>query len=96
MILFLDYDGVLHPVDAYLEKGRPVLRAEGELFMWAPLLIGTLTEHPHVRIVLSTSWVRELRFNLLRHGYPSLCVPASLVQPGTPPWRYVGRAALAD
>ena len=39
MILFLDLDGVLHPDEAYLVHGRSVLRAEGELFMWAPLLI---------------------------------------------------------
>lgn len=26
MILFLDFDGVLHPDEAYLLKGRPVLR----------------------------------------------------------------------
>ena len=30
-ILFLDYDGVLHPDDVYLERGRPVLRATGQL-----------------------------------------------------------------
>ena len=35
MILFLDYDGVLHPDSAYLVRGRPVLRATGGLFMWA-------------------------------------------------------------
>lgn len=38
MILFLDYDGVLHPDAAYLVKGRPELRAEGCVFMWAPIL----------------------------------------------------------
>ena len=64
MILFLDFDGVLHPDAAYLEKGRgPVLRAEGELFMWAPLLVAALSPYVGVKIVLSTSWVRALGFS---------------------------------
>jgi len=62
MILFLDYDGVLHPDAVYLVQGRPVLRAEGKLFMWTPQLIEVLADFPSVRIVLSTSWVRELGF----------------------------------
>ena len=65
-ILFLDYDGVLHPDDVYLECGRPVLHATGQLFMWAPLLEDALADHPDVRIVLSTSWARELRFTRAR------------------------------
>ena len=39
MTLFLDFDSVLHPDAAFLVKWRPTLKAEGELFMWAPLLI---------------------------------------------------------
>ena len=70
-ILFLDYDGVLHPDDVYLERGRPVLHATGQqLFMWAPLLQDALTDHPDVRIVLSTSWARELRFTRARDKLP--------------------------
>ena len=45
MILFLDFDGVLHPDEAYLVKGRPVLRAEGALFMWTPLLADALKNY---------------------------------------------------
>ncbi len=48
MVLFLDFDGVLHPDQAYLVKGRPVLRAEGALFMWAPLLVDALKNYPGV------------------------------------------------
>ena len=70
MILFLDFDGVLHPDEAYLVKGRPVLRAEGALFMWAPLLVDTLKNSPDVQIVLSTSWARELRFTKARSFLP--------------------------
>lgn len=41
-VLFLDYDGVLHPDEVFLERGKPVLRARGELFMWTPLLEAAL------------------------------------------------------
>ena len=73
MILFFDFDGVLHPEAAFLVKGRPTLKAEGELFMWAPPLIKTLADFPEVQIVLSTSWARELSFNRARQ-----CLPAEL------------------
>jgi len=63
MILFLDFDGVLHPDAAFLVKGRPTLKSEGELFMWAPLLIDVLVDFPEVQVVLSTSWARELSFS---------------------------------
>lgn len=66
-ILFLDYDGVLHPEDVYLLKGKPTLRGEGELFMWAPILSDLLQGHD-VGIVLSTSWARHLGYNRAR-GY---------------------------
>ena len=66
MILFLDYDGVLHPDAAYYVQSRKhshiELRAEGALFMWMPILEAILAPYSDVRIVLSTSWVRELGF----------------------------------
>ncbi|MDD3326566.1 MAG: HAD domain-containing protein [Zoogloea sp.] len=71
MILFLDFDGVLHPDAVYLERGRPVLRADGELFMWAGHLVDALARAPHARIVLSTSWARELRFARARDYLPA-------------------------
>lgn len=61
-VLFLDFDGVLHPDAVYLTRIGPTLRAEGELFMWAPALIEILSEFPMVSLVLSTSWVRHLGF----------------------------------
>ncbi|MEQ6352809.1 HAD domain-containing protein [Ralstonia pseudosolanacearum] len=70
MILFLDFDGVLHPDAAYCERGRPVLRAEGALFMWAPILVDIVAPFPALRIVLSTSWVRVLRFDRARSYLP--------------------------
>lgn len=71
MILFLDFDGVLHPDAVYLERGRPVLRSDGELFMWSRHLVDVLASAPHVRIVLSTSWARELRFARARDYLPA-------------------------
>ena len=32
-VLFLDFDGVLHPDEVYLTRRGPELRAPGELFM---------------------------------------------------------------
>ena len=71
MILFLDFDGVLHPDAAYLVRGRPELRSGGELFMWSCYLVDALASAPHVRIVLSTSWARELRFARARDYLPA-------------------------
>ncbi len=38
MILFLDFDGVLHNSNVYRVGKHPVMRAEGKLFEHAPLL----------------------------------------------------------
>lgn len=70
MILFLDFDGVLHPDAAYLYGKIPRLNADGELFMWANLLVDALADQPEVRIVLSTSWVRLLSFKRARDFLP--------------------------
>jgi hypothetical protein len=71
-VLFLDFDGVLHPDAVYREKGRIVLRrTEVTLFEWAPMLAFALESHPEVRIVLSTSWVRVLSYDRARARLPS-------------------------
>lgn len=71
MILFLDYDGVLHPDAVYLRlNGEIELRAPGELFMWSPWLIEALADHQDIRIVLSTSWARNLGFHAARKALP--------------------------
>ncbi|MBB2496486.1 HAD domain-containing protein [Aquipseudomonas ullengensis] len=72
MILFLDFDGVLHPDAVYLRlNGKIELRAAGELFMWAPQLIGVLSTHQDIRIVLSTSWARNLGYQKARKALPA-------------------------
>jgi hypothetical protein len=62
MLLFLDFDGVLHPDAVYLRRGRAELGAEGQLFMWAHYL-QAVVEEADVQIVLSTSWARHLLLN---------------------------------
>lgn len=70
-VLYLDFDGVLHPDEVYRYKGRLVLKYDGlELFEWAPLLVGLLAPYPAIRVVLSTSWVRVLSFSEARDWLP--------------------------
>ncbi len=72
MIVFLDYDGVLHPDAVYRRlNGRIELRASGELFMWTSILIEAFSPYPDLRIVLSTSWVRELGFRRALRSLPA-------------------------
>ena len=69
-ILFLDFDGVLHPDAVYLTRRGVELRAEGELFMWAPILEKLLAECPQIQVVLSTSWARNLGFREAKKRLP--------------------------
>ena len=63
MIIFLDFDGVLHP-DAVVKPARkPIeLRASGQLMMYGQILEDILKPFD-VSIILSTSWVRSLGFS---------------------------------
>lgn len=71
MILFLDYDGVLHPDKAYMTKRGVVLQCDGHnLFEHAELLADLLEPYPQVKIVLSTSWVPQLSFNAAKDRLP--------------------------
>lgn len=61
LILYLDFDGVLHPGNVYMRPGKgPYIESpEGHtLFEHCELLERVLLPYPDVRIVLSTSWVR--------------------------------------
>lgn len=62
MILFLDFDGVLHPDSVFVTRKGPKLQGEGQLFMWMPILEAELSPFPDVELVLSTSWVRHMGF----------------------------------
>ncbi len=73
MILFLDFDGVLHPSLPYLFRDEPMMyRGGGELFMWAAPLVGVLTEHPEVQVVLSTNWARYMHYQKVRSYLPPI------------------------
>ena len=62
LLLYLDFDGVLHHHDVWWhERIGPYMRApeEYKLFQHLPLLEAVLAPYPSVKIVLSTSWVRR-------------------------------------
>ncbi|MDH4564242.1 hypothetical protein E8F06_24850 [Pseudomonas sp. BN411] len=69
-VLFLDYDGVLHPDAVFRTKRGLELRAPGHLLMHASILAEILADFPAVRISLSTSWVRTLGFRRARAVLP--------------------------
>ncbi|KWU23361.1 HAD domain-containing protein [Burkholderia cenocepacia] len=70
-VLYLDFDGVLHPNEVYQTKKGIVLRAPGHnLFEHAPIIERLLTPYPDVRIVLSTSWVLAKGFSFARDQLP--------------------------
>jgi hypothetical protein len=60
-ILYLDFDGVLHPEDVWRRPGWGAYVATPpghRLFEHAGLLAEVLAPYPDLRVVLSTSWVR--------------------------------------
>ena len=57
MILFLDFDGVLHP--------HPT-RDERQLFCRRPTFEKVIRDFPHVEIVISSRWRREYNLDQLR------------------------------
>lgn len=79
-VLYLDFDGVLHPAAVWLKpenRTTPVLeeRYAGEhaLFEHSRTLKELLAPYPEVRLVLSTAWV-------LAYGidYAASCLPGTL------------------
>lgn len=69
-VLFLDFDGVLHPDAAFRTEHGIELRAAGELMMHAKILHAILHDFPTVKICLSTSWVRMLGYQRARAALP--------------------------
>jgi hypothetical protein len=61
-IIFLDFDGVLHPLGLQVEEhrtlnGKPVAKAiKVDFFCWLPLLLELVAEHGDVRFVAHTAW----------------------------------------
>ena len=68
----MDYDGVLHRGDAYRTRGGIVSSDPGRirLFEFADVLNELLAPYPDVELVLATSWVKVLGFNLARDALP--------------------------
>ena len=68
MILYLDFDGVLHHENVVWIHGKGIQACEPGhiLFEWEPILVDLLEPHPTVRIVLSTSWVRVKSFHFAK------------------------------
>lgn len=75
-VLYLDYDGVLHPEDVWWHPARgPYIRTPSghTLFENAELLEDVLLPYPEVRLVLSTTWVRRYGLHqTAKHLRPSL------------------------
>jgi len=64
-VLYLDYDGVLHPEEVWQRRGaRPYVKNPPghALFERAELLTEVLAPYPKLTIVLSTSWSRAFGY----------------------------------
>ena len=61
-LMYLDFDGTLHPKRCLWGATGPYLESAGEhqLFEHARLLEGILAEHPAIRLVLNSAWVEKL------------------------------------
>jgi hypothetical protein len=62
MILFLDFDGVLHP-----DPPQP-----DQKFRSLPRLVSILRYHPQVEIVISSMWREQLTLDQLREFFPAV------------------------
>jgi hypothetical protein len=72
-VLYVDFDNVLHG-DVLRYRTPPTLRPEtpGQvLFENIPILVRLLEPYADLKIVLSTSWVRELGFSRARNFLPA-------------------------
>lgn len=61
MILFLDFDGVLHPWDPKIRQD------ETKMFYLVPQLERVLQNFPEVEVVISSSWREKYHLDKLRH-----------------------------
>lgn len=76
MLIFLDFDGVLHPPEAgdfvvVQREGVAMLEVSGErLFCWAEHLERALVPFPEVQLVISSTWRRQHTLGELRAKLP--------------------------
>lgn len=73
-VLYLDFDGVLHPGPVYRHPKRGmyfgVAHGSHALFENADALTEALAPYPNVALVLSTSWVRVLGYSRAKAYLP--------------------------
>lgn len=79
-VLYLDFDNVLHGDVLRFRKAPSIWPdTEGQvLFENVPILVRLLDPYPDLKIVLSTSWVRELGFTRAR-GYLPLSIQQRVI-----------------
>lgn len=75
MILFLDFDGVLHHHDVFVDgasdgKRFPAMRGPGALMQWAPNLKSILSSYPEVQVIVSSKWVWWFGLDFCRSALP--------------------------
>jgi hypothetical protein len=94
-LIYLDFDGVLHPSAVWYEYGmrEPRLRASGhELFESLPVLEAAIARYPALKIVLSTTWVQTFGFDQARERLTEalqLRVIGATYNPDSPDaWRF--------
>lgn len=67
-ICYLDYDAVLHDGNVLRNRtrGMYIKNPDRRFFEWMPILEELFLPYPDLKIVLSTTWVRELGFDAAR------------------------------
>lgn len=97
-VLYLDFDGVLHPDAVYRHREPPFIRLRSpghHLFESCDVLERALRRYPATRIVLSTSWVAAFSYSAtLRHlpeGLRRRVVGATYHRLYTPDFRFLTR-----
>lgn len=76
MILFLDFDGVLHPEPCF---------DRANLFCFLPRLEGVLNDFPNVRLVISSTWRENRPLETLRSFFSA--ANRDRIIDVTPSWR---------
>jgi hypothetical protein len=87
-LCYLDYEAVLH--DGNVVRSRTAgmtIKTPGRVFFeWMPILEELLAPYPDLKIVLSTTWVRQLGFNEAKYELaPSLqgrVIGSTFLHPG--------------
>jgi hypothetical protein len=94
-IVYLDFDGVLHPNSVWSEygTGQPRLRALGhKLFESLPVFEAAISHYPALKVVLSTSWVQafglEKTLEFLPESLQRRVIGATYDPESPDAWRY--------